>query len=179
MRQPVLVGFALALGALIGLSLIAPTFQKKLRKPIDTPDFILENVVVTHLDHGVQSWQLKAKRATINKRDHSADLFDVQANFFRESTVVLTLNSPKGVLNLESNDAQLDKTAGTWKSTGGDLNLQMDTLIWQANGGHILGSGNVSAKGTQLTLKALTLKGDVAKGILTIDGAPSTVEVTL
>ncbi len=178
-KQPILVGFILAFGVLVGLALVAPTLQKRSEKPKNVPDFILENVVITQIDHGETAWQLKAHHAEINKQSHVARLTQIQGDFFQKKDLVLSILSPEGTLDLEKNDANLTQVKGVWVAEKNPLQVSVDRLVWNATHEEVNGQGTVVLKNSEMNWTAESFRADFVHKLITVDGKPSTVEVAI
>lgn len=115
--------------------------RKDLTNGGDSKQAVVEGVILTETKDKVKYWELYAENGTYNSNDDVASLNDVNANFYKQNEVSMSIQSSQGEYDAKNGVITLfDDTYVVLKD---GLSLSADKLVWSGNDQPILAYGHV------------------------------------
>ena len=138
---------------LIFFSFLEPDLSNFTIIPVDRPDFQFESVTFSHIQEGELTWSFTADAATIDKVDQIASLLSVMGDFFKDGEKILSLESPRGVLNMETSRINLDVAEIFYVVNDKPVTLNARLLSWDPDVQKFEGKGDVSVMSGSVDIK--------------------------
>ena len=115
--------------------------RKELTNGGDSKHAVVEGVILTETKNEVKYWELYAENGTYNSSIDVASLNDVNANFYKDKVVSMSIHSSQGEYNAKHGTITLfDDTYVVIKD---GLSLSADKLVWSGNDKPIFAYGHV------------------------------------
>jgi LPS export ABC transporter protein LptC len=169
------IGFMSVMLVFIGmvyLALIEPQLPAPIRKPLNQPDFMFENVRLSLLDQGEVAWELDSLKSVV-LNDELTDLYEVKGRFYKNEHPIVELKSPSGQLNMKKSDMVLKNAEVVFKGQGQPVTLNSDILNWKSQKSQLEGHGNVRIYTQGLLLKGNYFLVDMQKQVLIVSANSS------
>jgi len=140
------------------LSLIEPNLDLGTRVQTDRPDFTFEKIVITQTVLGERVWELESEYAEIDTDTKQTKLRIVRGRFYKDDQVIVTVEAPSALLNMEMSDMVLDHAFAKMMIQDEVVSLNATVLTWKSNAQQFEGSGLV-----KINTGAVQLSGDYFK----------------
>ena len=115
--------------------------RKELSNGGDSKQAVVEGVILTETKNEVKYWELYAENGTYNSNIDVASLNDVNANFYKDKVVSMSIRSSQGEYNSKTGTITLfDDTYVIIKD---GLSLSADKLVWSGNDKPVFAYGHV------------------------------------
>ncbi len=174
-----LVGGLTVIGLFSGivyLALIEPQLPPPIKKPLNQPDFVFENVRLSLLDQGEVNWEMDSSKSVV-VNDELTELYDVRGRFYRNDRVVAALKSPMGKLNMTRSDMALEKAELVFTGQGRPVTLNADVINWKSDMSQLEGRGHVRIQSDGIQLLGSYFLVDIQKQLLIVS-ANSSARIT-
>ena len=115
--------------------------RKDLVNGSDSKQAIVEGVILTETKNEVKYWELYAENGTYSSNNEIASLNEINANFYRDNEVSMSIKSSQGEYDAKNGIITLyDDTYVVIKD---GLSLSADKLVWSGNDKPIFAYGHV------------------------------------
>lgn len=115
--------------------------RKELSDGGDSKQAVVEGIILTETKNTEKYWELYAESGTYNSKVDVVSLNDVNANFYNENEVSMSIQSSQGEYNAKNGVITLfDDTYVVLKD---DLTLNADKLVWSGSNEPIFAYGHV------------------------------------
>ena len=150
-------------GALVSVVLLWSFFSAKIltsnlnRKDLenggDSKQAVVEGIILTETKNEVKYWELYAENGVYNSTEDIASLNDVNANFYKDNHVSMSIQSSQGAYDAKNGTITLfDDTYVVIKD---GLTLSADKLVWSGSDKPIFAYGHVIVtKGSEFMASA-------------------------
>jgi len=142
-----------------------PRFMNKSYKP----DFFFEDVTISLLSDGKESWTIHSVSAEIDKRKQLAQLKGIQGQFLnRSEKTEARFSSPSGFLTLHSHLLTLNSPHVVFYFEGAPVILKADVIHWSDDNALLKGTGHVELASEQMTIYGNTFFSNPLKKTLVV-----------
>ncbi|MBO7672355.1 LPS export ABC transporter periplasmic protein LptC [bacterium] len=115
--------------------------RKELAEGGDNKQAVVEGVILTETKNQVKYWELYAENGTYNSKDDVASLNDVNANFYKDNQVSMSIQSSQGAY--DSRNGTITLFDDTYVVIKDGLTLSADKLVWSGSNKPIFAYGHV------------------------------------
>jgi len=127
--------------------------RKDLANGGDSKQAVVEGVILTETKNEVKYWELYAENGVYNSNDDVASLNDVNANFYKDNQVSMSIQSSQGAYDAKNGTITLfDDTYVVIKD---GLTMSADKLVWSGSDKPVFAYGHVIiTKGSEFMASA-------------------------
>lgn len=115
--------------------------RKDLAEGGDSKQAVVEGVILTETKNQVKYWELYAENGTYNSKEDVASLNDVNANFYKNNEVSMSIQSSQGAY--DSKNGTITLFDDTYVVIKDGLTLSADKLVWSGSDKPIFAYGHV------------------------------------
>ena len=108
------------------------TFSKRLEKADHTPDFVFQNVVVSHYNEGLLELQVSTNRAVIYRGSQEVIMEDAKGVSYTNNNGLICFNSLEGRFNLQSNNLVLKEAYMVFNQSDDYIWVYSKELFWDS-----------------------------------------------
>lgn len=174
------IWIVLGFSSIVWFAFLEPDLSNFTVVPVDRPDFAFEDVVFSHIVSGELTWSFKASTAAIDKVIRRATLENVDGMFFQNDQVVLTVQSPRGLLNMDSSKLFLKSAVIFYSVDGRDVTLKATELNWYPDEKKFKGTGKVVVFSGPVQLEGESFLVDlVAKKVVLSESSRASIQEEL
>ena len=126
-------------------------------------DFVMDDVVITFVTEGVQTWTIKARQARTGETDREIRMTDVDALYHKKGASPITIISKKGKYHMDDQHLTLIDDVVIVKPLQHE-ELYSDLLHYYDTTKMLVSPGDVEIRGPKFDLKAGSMDYDVSSG---------------